>query len=488
MATGSAQVGRQAETVLVISLSDVRMDARILRQVEFLADDYRVVLAAPGRAPESRAAEFLELGPDPSGKAGRVSRSSARVGLRMVGAYAQAYWLDPRLAVWHEALSRALPVAAIVVNDLWALPLARSLDPRLPIVFDSHEHWTSESASWSAGQRLSMRHAHEWIVDHYVPGTAGVMTVSRGIADAYEQRLGLRPELVTNAPFYRELEPSPVENPIRLIHVGFADERRRLEDTIEAVRSLGDGFVLDLVLARDNGYRHRLEQMVAGDRQCRVLPPVPTAEVIPFANAYDVGVFLLPARFPNQVHVLPNKLFDYIQARLAVAIGPSPEMAAVVGEWDCGVVSQDFTPESFAATLRTLTVAEVQRLKTNADQAAKVLNAEHNRETVRQLVRRAGEKATSSSFGADEPTPRPGRDPGLLLSPAGRDRERARLLAQPPSARSGLGCGGGDRPRGLLSPVAGGARAVGRSGQDQEHRDQPAGPAGVLGRPRPRGR
>ena len=376
------------------------MDARILRQVEFLADDYRVVLAAPGRAPRSRAAEFIELAADPAGKVGRVSRSSARFGLRIVGSYSQAYWLDPRLGQWHKALGQVLPVAAIVVNDLWALPVARSLDPRVPIVFDSHEHWTSESASWSARQRLSMRHAHEWIVDHYVPGTAGMMTVSRGIADAYEQRVGRRPELVTNAPFYRELEPSPVQEPIRLIHVGYADERRRVEDTIEAVRSLGDGFVLDLVLARDNEYRRRMVQMVAGDPHCRVLPPVPTAEVIPFANAYDVGVFLLPARFPNQVHVLPNKLFDYIQARLAVAIGPSPEMAAVVAEWDCGVVSEDFTPESFAAALQTLTVAEVQRLKANADQAAKVLNAEHNRDTVRQLVRHASQSATSSPSAA----------------------------------------------------------------------------------------
>lgn len=400
MATGSREASPQAGTVLVISLSDVRMDARILRQVDFLSDDYRVVLAAPGGVPQSRAAEFIELVPDPTGKLGRASRSSARLGMRVVGAYGQAYWLDPRLSEWQAALRRVLPVAAIVVNDLWALPLARSLDPRVPIVFDSHEHWTSESASWSALQQLSMRHAHEWIVDHYVPGTAGMMTVSRGIADAYEQRVGRRPELVTNAPFYLELEPTPVQEPIRLIHVGFADERRRLEDTIEAVRSLGDRFELDLVLARDNEYRRRLEQMVAGDGQCRVLPPVPTAEVIPFANAYDVGVFLLPARFPNQVHVLPNKLFDYIQARLAVAIGPSPEMAAVVAEWDCGVVSQDFTQESFAAALRSLTVAEVQRLKANADQAARVLNAERNRETVRQLVRRAGQSVTSSPSGA----------------------------------------------------------------------------------------
>jgi glycosyltransferase involved in cell wall biosynthesis len=364
------------------------MDARILRQVEFLTSDYRVLLAAPGQAPRS-SAEFIELTEKPASRLDRVSHSSARLALRLLGSYGRAYWLDPRLKRWRDVLLGALPVGAIVVNDLWALPLARSLDPRTPIVFDSHEHWTSESASWSAAQRLSMRHAHEWIVDHHVPNTAGMMTVSRGIAEAYEQRVGRRPELVTNAPFYRELEPSPVQKPIRLIHVGYADERRRLEDTIEAVRSLGDSFVLDLVLARDNDYRRRLEGMVAGDRQCRILPPVPLAEVIPFANAYDVGVFLLPARFPNQVHVLPNKLFDYIQARLAVAIGPSPEMARVVTDWECGVISESFTSESFAAALNRLTVERVEHMKLGADRAARVLNADSNRDTVVALLSRA---------------------------------------------------------------------------------------------------
>src|SRR6185503_15287812 len=140
---------------------------------------------------------------------------------------------------------------------------------------------------------------------------------------------------------------------------GVADERRRLEDTIEAVRSLGGRFTLDLVLTRQNEYRRRLEQLAGSDAGIRVLPPLPTQELLSFGNAYDVGVFLLPARFPNQVHVLPNKLFDYIQSRLAVAIGPSQEMAAIVREWDCGVISESFAPEDFAASLGKLTVEEV---------------------------------------------------------------------------------------------------------------------------------
>jgi hypothetical protein len=284
-------------------------------------------------------------------------------------------------------LRQALPVDAVVVNHLFALPLAFELGA--PVVFDAHEHWTSESASWTPLQRFSMRGAHEWIVDSYVPKTAGMMTVAAGIVRDFERRAAVSPSLVTNAPFYLPLSPSPVSEPIRLLHIGLADERRRLEDTIEAVRSLRERFTLDLVLGRHNQYRRRLESLAASGPGIKILPPVANADLIPFANAYDVGLFLLPAQFPNQVHVLPNKLFDYIQARLAVAIGPSPEMAAIVREWECGVVSDEFTAASFAAALDLLSPVEIARMKSNANRAAAVLTADNNREPVLDLVRRA---------------------------------------------------------------------------------------------------
>jgi glycosyltransferase involved in cell wall biosynthesis len=234
-----------------------------------------------------------------------------------------------------------------------------------------------------------MRGAHDWIAETFVPRTGGMTTVSMGIARDFEQRTGVRAELVTNAPVFHELEPTPVHEPIRLFHFGMADERRRLEDSIEAVQSLGDRFTFDLILERENDYRRRLEQMAAKDERVRILPPVPSEQLLGIANDYDVGVFLLPARFPNQLHVLPNKLFDFIQARLAVAIGPAPEMAAIVEQWECGVVSSTFEPESFAEALGGLTTESVTRMKSNADRAARVLNAEANRETIMAVVKQA---------------------------------------------------------------------------------------------------
>ena len=152
----------------------------------------------------------------------------------------------------------------------------------------------------------------------------------------------------------------------------------------------------------------------------RVLPPVPSQELVAFANAYDVGVFLLPARYPNQVHVLPNKLFDYIQARLAVAIGPSPEMAEIVREWECGVVSASFTPEAFAEALDGLSVDRVERMKSNADRAARVLNANANRDKVIALVRNAIDSRKAEAIRGSQPPPRRIRAPAHTEVASGR--------------------------------------------------------------------
>ncbi len=385
------------QRVLVLYLGEVGNVARVLRQAEFLAAEYDVVLAAFGPEPSlPPAATYLRLSPRETRRIRGRAESLARIGARLAGRYQAAYWLDEGIRSWRAELERVLPVAAIVVNELFSLPLARALGDEVPLVFDAHEHWTSESASWTRRQRISMRGAHEWIVDGFVPQTAGMMTVSPGIARDFRERAGVSPVLVTNAPFSTPLSPTPVGEPIRLLHVGMADERRRLEDTIAAVRSLNGRFTLDLVLGQQNAYRRLLERLAAEDDRVRVLPPLPSRHVLSFANAYDVGVFLLPARFPNQVHALPNKLFDYIQARLAVAIGPSPEMARIVEEWECGVVSASFSPESFAESLSRLTVEDVERMKRNADRAARVLNADANRESVISLVRNAIDSRTAS--------------------------------------------------------------------------------------------
>ena len=93
--------------------------------------------------------------------------------------------------------------------------------------------------------------------------------------------------------------------------------------------------------------------------------------------SYDVGVYVLPPSGFNTEYALPNKFFDFVQARLGVIVGPNPEMAALVREHDLGAVTAGYDATNLTAVLDRLDPAEVARWKAGADDAARELAAEN---------------------------------------------------------------------------------------------------------------
>jgi hypothetical protein len=117
-----------------------------------------------------------------------------------------------------------------------------------------------------------------------------------------------------------------------------------------------------------------------------LIPPVATDEIVPFISQYDMGIYLLEPNNFNNKHALPNKFFEFIQARLAIAIGPSPEMAKIVSNYKLGKVSPDFESQSLANTINSMGPDEIIGFKQNSDKAALVFNAKYNLEKVYQWM------------------------------------------------------------------------------------------------------
>ena len=113
-----------------------------------------------------------------------------------------------------------------------------------------------------------------------------------------------------------------------------------------------------------------------------------TDEIIAFTSTYDFGIYILEPTNLNNHFALPSKLFEFIQARLAIAIGPSPEMAKIVQENQLGIVAADFKPETMAAALNKMTKESMDAFKLNADKAAKILNAEENMKRLHNEIER----------------------------------------------------------------------------------------------------
>ena len=103
-------------------------------------------------------------------------------------------------------------------------------------------------------------------------------------------------------------------------------------------------------------------------------------------NKYDIGLYLLPPMNFNQEHALPNKFFEFIQARLAIAIGPSSEMTSIVEKYDCGIVSKDFEPENLASKINSLSTEKVRYYKQNSHKTAQELNSEVNYENIKRIL------------------------------------------------------------------------------------------------------
>ena len=241
-----------------------------------------------------------------------------------------------------------------------------------------------ESLRWRVFHQGHVR----YVCDTYLRKAAKVITVAEGIAQEYHNDYGVKPVVVTNAANGQNFTIKPtVDRRIRMIHHGHAMPTRQIEKMIELVGRLDERFELDLLLVPTfPSYLERLKHLAARDPRVRFLSPVSPDTLVAVSNDYDLGLYLLAPSSFNNLHALPNKFFEFLQARLAIAIGPSPEMARIVREFQCGVVGDEFSPASLARALNRLSSSEIDRMKAGSDRAARIFTGEKNAEALRQLV------------------------------------------------------------------------------------------------------
>lgn len=370
------------DSLLIISLSESRRDPRVIRQLKTLSARWRVVVAGYGDPPEG-AFRFIRLPRrlSPVEKLRGLARLAA-------GRYESFYWKNRRMQSALFSL-RGLDCRLVLANDVDTLPLALAVAGGVPVLLDAHEYAPRQFEDRWLWRGLFQPYV-EYLCRTYLAKAAGMFSVSRGIAEEYATVYGVFSRVLTNAADYEDAEPSPVaDRRIRLIHHGRAIRSRHLEAMIEMMEYLDDRFTLDLMLMpNDPAYLRRIKRLSRSRPQIRFVDPVPMPEIIRTIAKYDVGVFLLPPVNFNYTHALPNKFFEFVQARLAIAIGPSPEMSALVRRHGLGMVADTFDPRNLAGQLNRLTREDLVRMKQAAHGAARELCADVNRRLLLEEVDR----------------------------------------------------------------------------------------------------
>jgi Glycosyltransferase Family 4 len=359
--------------ILVISFSNLNTDPRVNRQIRLLATHYDVT-AAGTADPNVDGVKYIPIS---TTRKPLLSKALAAAVLKL-GRYEQYYWMDGRAQACRAALAQ-VQFDVIVANDIATLPLAFSIANGAKVILDAHEYAPREledSPFW----RFFFQRYNDYLCRTYLGRIDAMFTVCRSIAEEYRKVYGVSASVLINAPPYLEIAPSTtVPDAIRMVHHGGAAPSRRLELMIEMMDLLDKRFRLDMFLMPSvPAYLKRLSLLAAKGSRVRILPPIPMPQLTRRLNEYDLGVYILPPNSFNNEYALPNKFFEFVQARLGVAIGPSPEMASLIHRYKCGVVAEDFTPNALASKLIQLDRATLDYFKRRSHEAARALSFEEN--------------------------------------------------------------------------------------------------------------
>jgi hypothetical protein len=368
--------------VLLLCFTDIGRDPRVRRHVEALRGTHEVVTCARGNPPVG-VAQHLQL----SEHADHLPLSPSGVAALLTGRNIAAYDRVPAVRETRAALA-GVDFDVLVANDAVTLPVALEVAGDRPVIADLHEYAPLEmEEDWR--WRLLFQRFATWICATYLTRAAAVTTVSPGLADRYRSEYGVEAHVVTNAgPARTTSSDAPTGSPVRVVHSGNANPNRGIEVMVEAAIGL-ENVLLDLYLVpapRSGSYLARLKATAAAAPNVRVLDPVPMDRVVPTMESYDVGLYSLQPTSFNNLHALPNKFFDFVQAGLAVVTGPSPDMAALVREHDLGVVTRDFDRDSVRSALAGLRPADVDRWRAHARAARPLLSAERQAALLRAVV------------------------------------------------------------------------------------------------------
>jgi len=366
-----------ARRLLIISFSAIEADARVLKQISRLSQDFEVHTVGygdlpPGSTSHTRIPDDMPIW--------RYDR--AKVVLRR---FEQAYWDNPAIAFASAAL-RGSQWDAVLANDVDAVGLALAQRSAHGIHADLHEYAPRQKEDvlkW----RMFVAPFVRWMCRRFVTEAHSVTTVGRGIADEYLREYGIVAGVVTNAAPFAQLKPNDVSSPISLVHSGAALRDRNILAILDAVEATASDVSLDLYLtANDPGFLEEVRLRAASSARITLHDPVPYARLSVVLNGHDVGIHLLPPVNFNNTWALPNKFFDYVQARLGVIIGPSPEMARLLKEHGVGAVADGFSSEDLTLLLDRLTSDQVAAWKSASAEAAAELSGERQVEIWAQAI------------------------------------------------------------------------------------------------------
>ena len=247
------------------------------------------------------------------------------------------------------------------------------------LVYDSHELQTERNRMTKWWKRWAAWNERRWL-----PYADAMIVASPSWIEINREKYGKVPEpsvTVINTPELEEIEQAqdlrgelgiPPDSPI-LLYQGSIQENRGIEPAIDAITML-EKAVLVVV-----GYGYHRPTLEADVRKrgltdrVKFFGPIPNNELLGWTAAADIGLCNIVNSSLSYYTSLPNKLFEYIIAGIAVIGSDSPEIGRIVTEEGIGEVADPVDAEDLARATRTI-LADLDRYRAATVPAAQKYN------------------------------------------------------------------------------------------------------------------
>lgn len=366
--------------ILILSLSNLENDPRVRRQISFLCKDHEVYTAGLASSLEN-VVDHFNFKPL---KVNTFSLKLERAARYKLGMHNKSYWYYLNLKDY--SFFESINFDLIISNDFSILPFAVKIKGNAKILLDAHEYTPRQMEDrWN--WRFFEQPYQKYIVKKYINKADAMLTVSPGIADEYFNQYGVKPVVMTNAAAYTKMVPQDVDpDNIKMIYHGYVNPSRNIEMLIDVMDRVDKRFTLHIMPVGEKGYINTLKELAKKNQNIIFHEPVSMLEIVRTINQYDIGLTVYPPVNFNIKNAMPNKFFEYIQARLMVISGPSPSMASSINEYGFGSITKDFTKTSLVKLINGITANQVTEYKNHTEKAAKELSSEKNMELLNSVI------------------------------------------------------------------------------------------------------
>lgn len=275
--------------------------------------------------------------------------------------------------------------------------LANDLDTLLPnflisklfrkkMVFDSHELF-SEIPELIGRKRVQSI----WLqLERFlIPKVKNGLATSESIANYYNQQYGVTFEVIRNIPDRRKSTIQEFSFPVNgksvILYQGALNMGRGLELMIDAMQYVENAIFI-VIGAGDIGQqlKEKVDTLNLNEK-VRFLGRRSPEELSGLTPGADLGISLEEDLGLNYRYALPNKLFDYIAAKIPVLVSDLPEMREIVKKYHVGEVLKNRTPEALARIVTEMLNVGKKNWEKQLEQASGELTWENESEKLRTV-------------------------------------------------------------------------------------------------------